>query len=142
MVGYIKRMKLLSTRDGKEVWLHQIGRPFILAPPFPGRQYVAIVFSNDETVTDTERQTAADVPGRVSGPAQHPSAVARRCFRDGKSEADNVRRTSGERKSEADDVRLTSGERKSEADNVRLTSGEGKSEADDAGWGFAERWGL
>jgi len=50
------RMELLTTRDGKEVWFHQIERPFLLEPPFPGRRYVAIVFSNDETVTDTERQ--------------------------------------------------------------------------------------
>ena len=49
-------MEHLITRDGKEVWLHQIERPFIFEPPFPNRRYVAIVFSNDETVTDAERQ--------------------------------------------------------------------------------------
>jgi hypothetical protein len=49
-------MELLTTRDGKEVWLHQIERPFLLDPPFPGRRYVTIVFSSDETVADTERQ--------------------------------------------------------------------------------------
>ena len=48
-------MELLTTRGGKEVWLHQIERPFAFEPPFPGRRYVAIVFSNDETVTDDER---------------------------------------------------------------------------------------
>jgi hypothetical protein len=50
------RMELLTTRDGKEVWLHQIERPFVFEPPFPGRRFVAIVFSNDETATDAERQ--------------------------------------------------------------------------------------
>lgn len=49
-------MEHLTTRDGKEVWLHQIERPFIFEAPFPNRRYVAIVFSNDETVTDAERQ--------------------------------------------------------------------------------------
>ena len=49
-------MELLTTRDSKEAWLHQIERPFPFDPPFPGRRYVAIVFSNDESVTDSERQ--------------------------------------------------------------------------------------
>lgn len=49
-------MDLLTTRDGKEVWLQQIERPFAFEPPFPGRRFVAIVFSNDETVTYAERQ--------------------------------------------------------------------------------------
>ena len=49
-------MELLRTRDSKEVWFHQVERPFVFEPPFPGRRYVAIVFSNDETVTDAERQ--------------------------------------------------------------------------------------
>jgi hypothetical protein len=49
-------MELLTTKDGKEVWFHQIERPFQFAPPFPGSRYVAIVFSNDESVTDAERQ--------------------------------------------------------------------------------------
>jgi hypothetical protein len=49
-------MELLTTRDGKEVSLHQIERPFLFKPPFPGRRYVAIVFVNDETATDVERQ--------------------------------------------------------------------------------------
>jgi hypothetical protein len=49
-------MELLTTRDGKEVWIHQLERPFKFKPPFPGRRYLAIVFSNDKTVTDTERQ--------------------------------------------------------------------------------------
>jgi hypothetical protein len=52
-------MELLTTRDGKEVWFHQIERPFQFDLPFPGRQYVAIVFSNDESVTDAERQSVA-----------------------------------------------------------------------------------
>jgi hypothetical protein len=56
-LGHITRMELLTTRDGKEVWLHQIERPFVFEPPFPRRRFVAIVFSNDETVTDAERQT-------------------------------------------------------------------------------------
>jgi hypothetical protein len=51
-----KRMELLTARAGKEVWLRQLMRPFAFKPPFPGRRYVAIVFSNDQTVTDTERQ--------------------------------------------------------------------------------------
>lgn len=51
-------MELLTTRDSKEVWFHQVERPFVFEPPFPGRRYVAIVFSNDETVTDAERQAA------------------------------------------------------------------------------------
>jgi hypothetical protein len=55
-LGHIPRMELLTTRDGKEVWLHQIERPFVFDPPFPGRHFVAIVFSNDETVVDSERQ--------------------------------------------------------------------------------------
>ncbi len=50
-------MELLATRNAKEVWLQQIECPFVLEPPFPGRRYVAIVFSNDETVTDAERHT-------------------------------------------------------------------------------------
>ena len=49
-------MELLTARAGKEVWLRQLMRPFAFKPPFPGRRYVAIVFSNDQTVTDTERQ--------------------------------------------------------------------------------------
>jgi hypothetical protein len=49
-------MDLLTTRDGKEVWFHQIERPFVFEPPFPDRRFVAIVFSNDESVTDAERQ--------------------------------------------------------------------------------------
>jgi hypothetical protein len=49
-------MELLTARAGKEVWLHQLKRPFAFKPPFPGRRYLAIVFSNDKTVTDTERQ--------------------------------------------------------------------------------------
>lgn len=49
-------MELLTTRDSKEVWLHQMERPFAFKTPFPGRRYVAIVFSNDETVADAERQ--------------------------------------------------------------------------------------
>ncbi len=50
-------MELLRTRDDKEVWVHQIERPFPFDPPSPGRRYVAIVFSNDESVTDAERQS-------------------------------------------------------------------------------------
>ncbi len=50
-------MDVLTTKDGKEVWFHQIERPFVFKPPFPGHRYVAIVFSNDETVTDSERQS-------------------------------------------------------------------------------------
>jgi hypothetical protein len=49
-------MELLTTRDSKEIWLHQIERPFVFEPPFPGHRYVAIVFSNDETATDAEQQ--------------------------------------------------------------------------------------
>jgi hypothetical protein len=49
-------MELLTTRDGMEVWLRQIERPFAFESPFPGRRYVAIVFSTDESVTDAERQ--------------------------------------------------------------------------------------
>ncbi len=49
------RMERLTTRGGKEVWLHQLARPFKFKPPFPARRYVAIVFSNDKTVTDTDR---------------------------------------------------------------------------------------
>jgi hypothetical protein len=52
-------MELLTTRDSKEVWFHQVERPFVFDPPFPGRRYVVIVFSNDETVTDAERQAVA-----------------------------------------------------------------------------------
>lgn len=52
-------MEPLTTRESKEVWLHQMERPFAFKTPFPGRRYVAIVFSNDETVTDAERQIVA-----------------------------------------------------------------------------------
>ena len=50
-------MNILDTKDGKEIWYHQIERPFVLVPPFPGQRYVAIVFANDESVTDEERRT-------------------------------------------------------------------------------------
>ena len=50
-------MELVAARDGKEVWFYQTDRPFVFAPPFPGRHYAAIVFSNDESVTDSERQS-------------------------------------------------------------------------------------
>jgi hypothetical protein len=49
-------MELLFSRDGREVWFHQIERPFVLEPPFSGCCYVAIVFSNDESITNEERQ--------------------------------------------------------------------------------------
>lgn len=49
-------MELLTTRDGKEVWFSQTERPFSIEPPFGGRRYVAVVFANDETVTDAERR--------------------------------------------------------------------------------------
>jgi hypothetical protein len=49
-------MEILTNREGKEIWLHQTERPFLFTPPFPGRRFVAVVFSNDETVTDAERQ--------------------------------------------------------------------------------------
>jgi len=52
-------MKLLATKDGQEIWLHQIARPFVFEPPFPGRRYVAMVFANDESVTADERQQIA-----------------------------------------------------------------------------------
>jgi hypothetical protein len=48
-------VELLTARAGKEFWLHQLERPFAFKPPFRGRRYVSIVFSNDQTVTDTER---------------------------------------------------------------------------------------
>ena len=53
------QMELLTIRDGKEVWLHQIDRPFVFNLPFPDRRYVAMVFCNDETVTDAERQVVS-----------------------------------------------------------------------------------
>ena len=49
-------MDLLTIREGKEVWFHQMVRPFRLDPPFLGRRYVAIVFSNDKDATEAERQ--------------------------------------------------------------------------------------
>jgi hypothetical protein len=48
-------MDLLAERDGKEIWLYQIERPFVFESPFSGRPYVAIVFSNDKTVKAEER---------------------------------------------------------------------------------------
>ncbi len=50
-------MELLTTRDGKEVWLHQMERPYQFEPPFLERRYVAIVFANDESVGDAERRS-------------------------------------------------------------------------------------
>ena len=50
-------MELLTTKDGKEVWFHQIERPFVFESPFDSRRFVAIVFSNDETVSDVEKQS-------------------------------------------------------------------------------------
>lgn len=55
--GISKGMEHLITNERKEVWFHQIERPFLFESPFPGRRYVCIVFSNDETVTDTERDS-------------------------------------------------------------------------------------
>lgn len=54
-------MQLLAvTRAQQQIWLHQLDRPFVLAPPFAGQRHVAIVFSNDETVTDDERKLVTD----------------------------------------------------------------------------------
>ena len=50
-------MELLATEDTNEVWFLQIERPYAFKSPFSGRRYVAIVFVNDETVTDEERDS-------------------------------------------------------------------------------------
>lgn len=49
-------MELLATNGSKKVWFCQLTRPFVLEAPYPGHRYVAIVFSNDKSVTDSERQ--------------------------------------------------------------------------------------
>ena len=54
-------MNLLAEKEGKEIWLNQIERPFVFEPPFSGRLYVAIVFSNDKTVTPEERESLTSI---------------------------------------------------------------------------------
>lgn len=53
-------MELIAKRDLNEIWFHQMERPFVFDESFPGRRYVAIVFSNDKTVTEVERQVVAN----------------------------------------------------------------------------------
>jgi hypothetical protein len=50
-------LELLATEHSNEVWFQKIERPYAFKSPFSGRRYVAVVFVNDTTVTDQERDS-------------------------------------------------------------------------------------
>ena len=53
-------MKLLATKDGQEVWLHELTKPYHLPTPFAGEHYVCILFANDESITIKEQAAVSD----------------------------------------------------------------------------------
>ena len=53
-------MELLATRDKKQIWFHELSRPYRLDAHFPGELYVCILFANDETITKEEQAAVSE----------------------------------------------------------------------------------
>lgn len=53
-------MDLLATCEEKQIWFHELSRPYRLEAPFPSEQYVCILFANDETITQDEQAAISD----------------------------------------------------------------------------------
>lgn len=50
----------MATSEDKQVWFHELSRPYRLDAPFPGEVYVCILFANDETITEQEQAAISE----------------------------------------------------------------------------------
>jgi hypothetical protein len=53
-------MERVATAGERQVWLHELARPYRLETPFPGEEYVCILFANDETITPEEQEAISE----------------------------------------------------------------------------------
>ena len=53
-------MELLASTDRQEVWIDELRRPYSLASPFAGMEYVCILFANDELTTKAEQNLISE----------------------------------------------------------------------------------
>ena len=60
LLGHTTQMELLATRDEKQIWFHELSRPYRCDVPFPGELYVCILFANDETISNEEQAAVSE----------------------------------------------------------------------------------
>ncbi|MHB9027086.1 MAG: DUF7684 family protein [Armatimonadota bacterium] len=57
---YALHMELIARIGEKEIWQETLQRPYALQPPFPGQEFICILFINDSSLTAEEQNLLSE----------------------------------------------------------------------------------